>query len=204
MNTYLNKFYSLNCSKDILEIIGKINREEKEITEVMSVVKQLRKIENIEDYYIVDLCAGNGLLGVTCAFLFKCKGVVSIDIRSPKFDCSKVKNYRYFQKDVEDYFNGLIYQHSIFVSIHPCRILAEMITTKINQYKKCNIFMKLVMMPCCHYNVKDKIPSLLRKKFGAYEQWCIYLYNILGDGFKKDLVKDNNCISPCNIILKAI
>ena len=74
MNKYVKEFFDLNCHPEIMDIVMPIQNFEKEITESMAVIRQLRNLTLKRKHYhyrIYDFCAGNALTSVIASFLFK-------------------------------------------------------------------------------------------------------------------------------------
>lgn len=211
MNKYIEEFYDLKCSSDILDILMPIQRIDKEITESMAMVKILRKIvlkRKDFQYQIFDFCAGNALTSTIACFLFK--NVVScfaIDSLAREREWSRIKNFQYLNSDIRKDDWALmvktfreIHPHTktIIMSVHPCIDLAETVLS-IHRESKSDY---LILMPCCQGKTAGySIPEVIVRKIGKYLRWCLYLQNKI----EKDsrLYIDNHCISPKNAIIAS-
>ena len=73
-NNYVDAFINLKCSGSVLETCGYLgSKSTKEIAEAMGIIKQLKKIllYNSQEFQLVDLCSGNGLVPILSIHLFK-------------------------------------------------------------------------------------------------------------------------------------
>jgi len=199
MNRYLNEFFSLRCAGDILNVTGSIHNGPKEITEAMSVRRILKdfSLQEKMTYHVLDLCAGNGLLGLLTAFTLPVLSVTSIDIRPRKLNTSGVRNYSYQIKDLmRDEIE--IKPPTIICAIHACRELAE---RSIELYLTNGSAKKLVLMPCCslkHYQRPTSQPWIL-ERVPKSVQWVWYLAEKAGGVFHED----KSVLSPMNKIIIA-
>jgi len=209
MVSYVDSFLKLSCATDILNVVSPIARASKEISEAYTMLKALRKIIYPGDSYtyrVLDLCAGNGLLGVSIVHMFNYEHVTSIDTRKlPKRDWNKVRNFSYFIMDIRT-LHRVDVENKVIVANHPCQLAFDI----------ANIFCKynakaLVLMPCCDRQQIKPRPQYVMKKYGKYGTWCMDLYDIIRDyGIKHDeniditISEDSNCLSPKNIVITAI
>jgi hypothetical protein len=210
MTKYVKEFNNLNCNPEILDVVLPVQRQRKEITESMAMIKILRKIvlkRKDFQYQIFDFCAGNALTSVIASFLFKNVSCFAIDIRPREREWSKVKNFEYLNSDIRKEDWGLliktfkkIHPHikTIIMSVHPCIDLAETILS-IHRTSKSNY---LILMPCCQGKTAGySLPEVIVKKIGKYLRWCLYLQNKIEGNSK--LYIDNFCLSPKNAIITA-
>src|SRR3990167_7276029 len=103
MNKYLEEFLSLNCAGDVLNVVSPVTRFEKEITEAMAIVKQVKKIvfaDRSKDYIVVYLCAGNALASVIIAHLLPVLKVIAIDKKARQRNWSSVRKFAYINGDI--------------------------------------------------------------------------------------------------------
>lgn len=208
-NKYVDEFYNLNCCPEILEIVKPVQNLNKEITESMAMIKQLRKIvlKNKQyNYQIYDFCAGNALTSIIASFLFKNVHCYAIDIRPRKRDWNKVANFEYINSDIkkDDWSHKIAMLRvnfpltkTIIMSVHPCRDLAERIVSIYNLSKSDY----MVLMPCCNGKTQGySLPEVLLAKIGKYMMWTLYLQNKIHNKNSK-LYIDKFCISPKNAII---
>jgi hypothetical protein len=204
---YVEAFNKLNCSEDILNVVEPVQRLTKEISEVWTIVRALRKILPFNDhhlYKVLDLCAGNGLLGVTLAHLFKFDHVTSLDTRVPKRNWNSVKRFSYYNTDVSTLTEPDI-KGKIIVASHPCKNAAA-ITQLFGNYGG----KALVLLPCCKGQLKPR-PKFVLEKFGKYGSWCMDQYDFIanhsrmnGYNIKVNIYEDKGCLSPRNIVITAV
>jgi len=201
-NKYLLSFFQLKCCEDILEVSGSIQNRDKEITEAMAIVKQLKKIVLKEKskrvFTIYDLCAGNALTSLISVFLLPVRKAVAIDLRERSRDWYCVERFGYRQQSIYDIDVNSIEENSIIVSVHPRSRLAEKVVNIYNNSKACH----LVLMPCCIGDVtKIRPPKFIVSKIGKYLSWSWYLLSMCVG--KTRMLEDKNVISPKNAIVVA-
>ena len=201
---YVNEFLSLKCAPDVLIATNspKIKKLPKEISEVMSAWKYVRRIINSTDiqWRIFDICAGNGLFGVLAAHLSSPSNVsriIAIDKRDRKLE-SPVKNYYRLCEDIymSTKLNHMVTHNiepTIFVAIHPCNGLAKRVIELYKEYKGKKV---LVIMPCCGKAKQTILPPVITEDM--YKKWCYELYTSLDD---PRMYQDTNNLSPRNIII---
>lgn len=206
---YVGRFLSLRCSGDVLNATGKLGRyAEKEITEAMAVLRVIKPItlSRPMHYKLIDLCSGNCLIPILAVHWLPIKEATAIDIRPAKKDYSMVKRFNYGQADIYDdsvFYNLNVYPpyfegEYIVTSCHACKGLAQRV---IEIYNLQRSFKHLAIMPCC-VGSHSKLPEVFQKRMGNYLEWCLHLYNMI-EISKKGAIEDNNCLSPCNYIIKA-
>jgi hypothetical protein len=198
MMKYFDTFMSLRSSGDILNVVNPLgSRASKEITESMAMFSRLRKIalKAPMEYSLIDLCAGNALTSVLAAHVLPLKESIAVDKKLRKRGWESVRRFRYLNQDIfDDSIYELITDRTVICSVHPCSRLASRIV---------EIYLKspapyLVMMPCCEGQIKIN-GSFLRERLGRYACWCLQL----AEQANGDLIQDNNCISPKNIVITA-
>jgi len=201
MSKYVEQFFRLKCSGDILNIVAPLKNGEKEISEAMSLIQAIKPIVLREPmkYSVIDLCAGNSLTGIIAAYLLPVKKVFAVDIKVPNRNYSKVKRFKYLQEDLikNHYPCGNIIvpegNNFIIVASHPCTNLAIRV---IDIYKKNDNCKMLAMLPCCIETqelAQSKLPPRLIKSLGKYEAWTYYLSQLANGSYKID----DGCLSPC-------
>lgn len=201
--SYLSQFLSLKSASDILAASGPINNPIKEISESMAVIRPLRKFffrlntDILENYTVIDLCAGNCLTGLIIAHLFKCN-TISVDKKRPqKLNEKNVQRYKFIEEDLKKFFSSLDYTKSlIFISSHPCQLAFDIIKQAIT----CGV--KFSILPCClgkgsEFNDLPSLPLLCEQKMSKYEQWCLKLA-LYG---RANVYKDLNCLSSKNCVV---
>ena len=199
-NQYLDKFAGLKCAADVLDATRPINKEDKEITEAMAVVKVLRKftLKHPGRFTIIDLCAGNALVSVIAAHLLPVKKCIAIDIADRPRPYDRVNNFQYLQADImtPTLPQWLCMQGSsvILVATHPCSYRASRI---IDVYNSTPNAVGLVMVPCCSGYYPEK--RHLEHTFGGYTSWCLWLWKQLPPNAKFKI--DTHILSPKNCIL---
>jgi len=137
-NDYVNKFFSLNCSQDILNVLTPINRAEKEISEKEISVNEisekeisescaiLRKIKPLtmrekNKYCIYDWAAGNALTSVMAAFILPIIKSIAVDIKGRDRNWEEIKKFSYLDGDIYDSRDENLlkdFPPSIFISSH--------------------------------------------------------------------------------------
>jgi len=203
---YIDYFLSLKCSPDILEICGPVNKAGKEISEMMTVILRVRKIVLKQPmvYNILDLCAGNGLIGVTAVHFLPVSSAVAVDKRERSRKWDRAKRFKYVTLSIHD---PAIYEYidknTIIVGSHLCSGLSRRAVELYNNSDA----QHLIVLPCCTGGKKD-FPdrfsirvNLARVKLTRYEEWALYLADMC-DG-KVDVVQDVHCLSPKNIVVQA-
>lgn len=200
-NKYINNFYRLNCSEDILNICYPINNREKEITEAYGIYRILKSLvlknQDIK-YRIVDLCAGNALSSIMAAFMLPISTCHAVDIKKRERDWDRIKKFYYCELDIySDFIYSLINENTIIISTHPCSKLALRV---IDIFKKSKA-KHLLLMPCCtgEISYSDNPSKFLYKALGKYKYWCYSLASLVNGKLKEDI----NIISPKNIIITA-
>ncbi len=200
---YIDEFLSFKCSGDILHVVAPINQGGKEITEAMGVRSVLRDLTLPEPmkYTLIDLCAGNALVGVISAFTLPIKTVIAYDHDPRKLRLEYIQRFEYRKANIlKDEIN--IPEDSIICAVHPCKDLAE---KAIQIYKENKNAKALVIMPCCsNPKFKNKlkiedIEYLESSLMDSYKKWCWYLSR-LADG---RMFVDNDVESEKNVIITA-
>lgn len=201
-NKYIKEFLSLNCSKDILEVLKPILNIEKEITESMAVIRKLRgfALPKPNYYSIEEYCAGNALTSAIAIHLLPFRASLAFDIKKRDREWPKIKHFMYMFCDIyDDRFTSTCFQDpTIMFSIHPCTKLAERI---IDIYNNSNAE-ALILMPCCIGELKMGLPQIIKERIGKYLIWTWQLANRIKES-KISIQIDNNCISPKNAIITA-
>ena len=195
---YINEFFALRCSADVLEACSPVNNGAKEITEAMGMRRALKDIVLADGnkcrYHVLDLCAGNGLFGLLAVHTLPVRTVTAIDIREREFRLEHVQRYQYLFRDIYD--DVPVTDPSIVCGIHACRGLSLRIA---EIYLNSPNAKKLLLMPCCecgtlptrHQVILDRIPAPLR--------WAWYLADLV-DG---RIIHDTQILSPRNYIIIA-
>ena len=205
---YVDSFLKLNCASDILSVVSPIHNVAKEITEVYTVFRALRKLippSESDQYNLWDLCAGNGLLGVTLAHVFNFNRVGSIDIKVPNRRFSNVRNYQYIKEDIKCFVGKSFRDSDVIVASHPCK------NAKVIADLFCRSEAKaLVLLPCCIGKLENT-PQYLIDRLGKSDAWCYDLYRMIDmyslvniENIEVKIYRDDNCISPRNIVITAI
>ena len=197
---YLNKFLSLDCCGDILNIVTPISHAPKEITESMAIIERLRG-EVLPDpmkYQILDLCAGNALTSLTSVFLLPVKQAVAVDKKKRNRDYHKANRFRYVELDIftDEIFN-FIDENTIIISVHPCRGMAARVVEIYNNSPARSMY----LMPCCIGKYRIPAKQFLCENMGKYQAWCYYLASLCNGSI--DIEIDANCISERNAVLSA-
>lgn len=195
---YLDHFMNLRSSGDILNVVNPLGKKaSKEISESMAVFMKLRKIvmRKPMEYSLLDLCAGNALTSVLAVHVLPVAGAVAVDKRIRNREWWKVRRFKYVNVDIfTDSVLNLVTEKTIICSAHPCSSLAERVV---------EIYLKseapyLILMPCCEGQVRFK-GQYLRQMLGRYGIWCLQL----AESVNGAIYKDDNCLSPKNIIIVA-
>ena len=202
---HLEAFFSLRCSRDILDIVQLTHKPRKEITETMSLVKRAKKRVLLnDDWTFIDFCAGNGLLGATVSCLFPKTMTYAIDINRPERAWERIDRFEYLTMDILRLELESIEQLSpspkIVASIHPCGELAR---KSIEVFNHLNTVRWLFLMPCCSGELEPSvIPGFLYERLGAYHSWVYQLFSEVDTPHKRIYVDAKN-ESPKNAIIVA-
>lgn len=198
MNKYVEEFLKFKSSGDILNICNPLTKAEKEITESMAVIKELRSIALSApmQYDLYDLCAGNALTSIIAAFLLPFHTVTAIDKYKRKRKWDTVRRFKYLEEDItkSEFWKN---PNSIFIGVHACGNLAE---TIIDRYNNSDA-KYLILIPCCVGQIKTGLPDFFRRKLGRYNIWTWELSKHIKD--KVRIKQDINIISPCNNLIIA-
>lgn len=204
---YIDSFLRWRCAPDILGIVSPVQRASKEITEVYTMFRALRKLIPPADSYkyeVLDLCAGNGLLGVAIAHVFNYSFVTSLDIKVPNRKWAEVRKFSYYEMDINS-LKEVDVKGKIIVANHPCQNATNIVESFCKYNAKA-----LVLMPCCSGKLKPR-PQWMIKKLGKYGAWCADLYDAIipyalvhKEDIKVNMYEDTNCLSPKNIVITAI
>ena len=195
---YFDTFMSLRSSGDILNVVNPLgSRASKEITESMAMFSRLRKIalKAPMEYSLIDLCAGNALTSVLAAHVLPLKESIAVDKKLRKRGWESVRRFRYLNQDI---FDDSIYELSFFFSFFCFSFFFSFLPSPFFSLSSLSPAPYLVMMPCCEGQIKIK-GSFLRERLGRYACWCLQL----AEQANGDLIQDNNCISPKNIVITA-
>lgn len=201
MNEYVNRFLSLRCSGDVLNVTGRLHEPEKEISESMGIIKHLKPIVLAEKmkYTLIDLCAGNALTSILAVHMLPVKSAIAIDRKRRSGHYDKVKRFAYVEDDIK---NGSYHSESlILIAVHPCKT-ANTIVKIFNDNKNLK---HLILMPCCNGLYQDVVGyDWLRedKKVSAYDLWTLHLAQNIKDARVK-IVTDRKVLSPKNNIIIA-
>lgn len=199
MARYVEEFMSLKCAGDVLNAVHPIgNKIEKEITEAMAIIKNLRGfiLSSPGPHRVVDLCSGNALVPVLAAFLFPNTITIAIDKKYRDRKWHLVKNFTYLETDIyENYVYDFIDENTIITAVHPCQNLAKRV---ISIYKNSKA-KGLILMPCCEGNLTKKYPQYIQEKLSSYDLWAWELAEEAGG----NIHADKHCLSPKNLIIEA-
>lgn len=198
---YIRSFLALKCAGDVLNVVTPVQKMEKEITESMSIIKELKKI-TLKDpmkYNIVDMCAGNALTSVLSVFTLPVKKAIAIDIKARKRRWHLADRFTYWEKDINTYRHELydvIDENSIIIGVHACGNLSNDI---IDIYKK-SYAKHLILMPCCQGTLTKKVPLAIQDLIqDKYKVWTWQLAEACDGRFKFD----KSVISPKNGVIIA-
>ena len=195
MNKYLSQYFRFKSAGDIFNVVNPIYKFEKEISESMA-IRNAVKSKILKDKYkfnIVDLCAGNCLTGTLFAFTLPVSWVISVD-KKPRNRKVNIRKWEYVQQDIFE--DVEIPTNSIIVASHPCTKLATRI---IDIYNNSYQALGLVLIPCCMGKIDKKYSVLMKNKLTKYELWSQFL----ADKCNGNCYRDNNVLSPANIIVKS-
>ena len=201
MSEYVNRFLSLRCSGDVLNVTGRLREPEKEISESMGIIKHLKPIVLAEKmkYTLIDLCAGNALTSILAVHMLPVKSAIAIDRQRRGGHYDKIQRFAYVEDDIE---NGSYHSESlILIAVHPCKT-ADTIVKIFNDHKNLK---HLIMMPCCNGSYQDIVGyGWLHedKKVSAYDLWTLHLARNIQDARVK-VVTDRKVLSPKNNIIIA-
>lgn len=200
---YVTKFLKLRCAGDVLNVVSPLGKNvRKEISETMAIIRYIKPIvmKKPDEYTLYDFCAGNALTSVLSVFLLPVKKAIAVDKEVRKRNWRLAKRFEYWFEDIKEFNPKRIEENSIIISIHPCSVLAEIV---IDIFRKSKAEY-LILMPCCYGSFELDLPTLLKEKLDAYEEWCLHLYNKCKEFCQKvNLNRDKKCLSPKNIILTA-
>ena len=203
---FVDRFLSLNCATDILKVVSPIKNMSKEISEAYTMLQSVKKVVHPADsnkYEVLDLCAGNGLLGVTLAHVMNFKSVTSMDIRVPGRKWEDVRTYSYLEKDIHTLQRHEV-EGKVIVANHPCQRASHVVDLFCKFDAKA-----VVIMPCCVGQLKSR-PEHITKQFGKYGAWCMDLYDTIGDWsvgkgqtINARIYENKHCLSPKNVTIVA-
>ena len=202
---HLEAFFSLRCSREILDIVQLNHKPRKEITETMSLIKRAKKRVLLNDEWtVIDLCAGNGLLGATVSCLFPRTRTYAIDIKRPEREWERIDRFEYLTMDIlrlePESIARLSSRPKIVASIHPCGELAR---KPIELFNCLNAVRWLFLMPCCSGRMESSVvPDFLSDRLGPYHSWVYQLFSEVDTPHKRIYVDAKN-ESPKNAIIVA-
>jgi len=207
--SYISEFLSLRCAGDVINSVGYVKNYEKEISEAMGVMTELRKIvlKRPNTYSVLDLCSGNALVPILSSFIFPIKKATAIDKRERERNWENVRKFSYLFQDIysDNFFNTCeeITDDSptILTSCHACGDLAN---RSIDIFD-CDLrITHLILIPCCSGNIKHILPTVLNDKCSQYEKWCYNLYKEIEQcSHKVRMFRDKRITSPKNIVIVA-
>lgn len=204
---YLNQFFSLRCCGDVLNATAPINKGAKEITEAMAMRKRIKSLALAKPmhYSVLDLCAGNGLVGALVAFTLPVRHVLCVDKRVPTRRWHEIERFDYVQADLTDWFppryiegedRGVTKHRWIVTACHACSILSS---TVLELYRLRG--RHLVLMPCCAgpKPMDGTVEQYISSRVGRPEEWAIRLARECGGSIRAD----RHVLSPRNLIVTA-
>lgn len=200
---YVDEFLNYDCAGDILNIIPKQKKYQKEITESMSVIKRIKNkvLEYKMEYSILDLCAGNALTSVLSVYTLPVKMAYAIDKKKRKGNYENAKRFQYLEQDINtnNFANWFSSKKGkfILIAVHACSNIAITIIDIFNCFTNIK---GLYLMPCCVGNMKDH-DYFLRNKLGKYIAWCYQLKSYIH--VHSRIIEDKKILSPANIIIEA-
>ena len=200
-NKYLRQFLGYKCAGDIMNVVSPVQKMEKEITESMAVIKEMRGItlKHPMKYNIVDMCAGNALTSVLSVFILPVKSAIAIDMRARKRRWHLADRFTYWEKNINEYRHELyevINQNSIIIGVHACGNLS----TDIIDIYKASQAKHLILMPCCHGTMTKTVPNAIKDLVAdSYKVWTWQLAEECDGRFKFDKA----VLSPKNGIIVA-
>jgi len=198
---YINEFFGLKCSGDVLNAVGRLGHEPtKEISESMGITKRIKSllIPNPGKYNILDLCAGNALTSVLASHLYKLDHAVAVDRQERVRNWDIVKGFKYVFQDIYDSsIFDLIDKNTIIISVHCCGNLAK----RIREIYEKSQAKALFMMPCCLARLEHRYPEIIEKKLGNYMLFC---WDLTYGMENPIMIVDDHILSPKNIIIKSV
>jgi len=201
---YLNEFFSLRCSGDVLNACAPFHNGAKEVAEAMAMRKLLKGLllDRPMELAVVDLCSGNALLPLLSVFTLPAREAIAVDRRPRNRDWHEAKRFRYLNLDIySDEVVALVKEAApaVVTSIHPCSTLAERV---ISVYQEADAE-ALLLMPCCvgpaSHRWVDALPSFI--PISKYDRWVAYLAGLAGD--HSSVKRDDHIPSPANCIISA-
>ncbi len=197
--SYVSEFLSLRCSGDVLNVLNPICGAEKEISESMAMIKQIKKIVVKEPmkYVLIDLCAGNALTSTLSVFMLPVKEAIAIDRKKRTRRWESINRFTHLESEITvesqiDCFSDNI----ILTATHAC---GEAAYLAVDLYNKLSDVKHLVLMPCCIGRRRNSIPDFIVQEIGKYEAWA-YDLSLSCNG---RVIIDKKCLSPCNAIVVA-
>lgn len=154
------------------DLVGYI--DEKELLEASCFYQQVHTVMLRDIDYIIDLCAGNGLIGATWLLEGAVQKVYFVDTQKSKD--SKLVQQKLYEKgygeccmydsiDIQDskkmhkYIKSLQNRHShhygLITAMHACGVLADKICTLAVEHS-----FPFAIVPCCHTRTMDSISPL--------------------------------------------
>lgn len=197
--SYVSEFLSLRCAGDVLNVLNPITRAEKEITESMAMIKQIKKIALKEPmkYTLIDLCAGNALTSALSVFLFPIHEAIAIDRKKRNRKWGLIKRFTYLEAELYPETDiGCFNNNIVLTATHACGDAAYL---AVDLYNKLPEIKHLVLMPCCIGQRRNNIPDFMVQEIGKYKAWA---YD-LSLSCRGRIIIDKKCLSPCNAIIVA-
>jgi len=202
--SYLNSFFNLRSSAQILQVYERISCGAKEISEGMAMKDRIRKIvlQKPMEYTLLDLCSGNGLIPIIAIFTLPLKEAIASDKNPHEHNYFLVRNFKYWKLDLYDKkavketlqkIQGPI----ILTSMHPCKGLAQKV---IEIYQNFTKIKHVILCPCCpghHPNLKMVEEKEEEFNQNYYDRWALTLNRKL----QGMIERDTKMISPRNIFL---
>ncbi|NPB06374.1 MAG: methyltransferase [Aquificae bacterium] len=179
----------------------------KEITEAYAVRSRLKGyLIKDPEFTVVDVGCGKGFLSTFVALMHPRSRVIALDIdeSADRTHFERLKNVEFKRVDImSEEFERVIREAGpkvLMAGIHLCTDLAVRF---LEVFKRSPNVKAAVLMPCCVGEFPRERYRLLIDEGKLYEAWCLHLANLLGPEFKVKTVRDENVLSPKNVILHA-
>lgn len=197
---YINEFLGMRCAGDVINAVTPVKNFAKEITESMAMRRLVKGIALKEPdvYELVDLCSGNALIPVLCAYTLPLRYSYAVDRRLRDRRWGDVRRFCYVIGDVDSDLLLPTTGPVIYTACHCCGNIAYEI---IDLFREDMLARHLIMMPCCEGELRTSLPEMIAAN--RYQRWCYALYAELEKFSRVRMIRDKHVDSQKNIILVA-
>lgn len=200
MGEYLDRFLKYRCAGDIMNVVGKMSRPEKEITESMGIIRKAKGLflESPMKYHVIDMCAGNALTGILSVFTLPVSHATAIDLQKRNGRYDLVNRFNYIEGDIMN-IRSFIKDTTVIFGVHPCQSARLIIDIFNNSDAKA-----LYLLPCCEGSYSLRGLSFLHEKLDSYDLWTYWLAQRIDAKAEVSITRDEKILSPKNNVISAI